>query len=600
MIITRIDVKGEGKETATLKFKKGLNVIAGASNTGKSYIVECLQFIFGSSRVPKKIKESKGYTSVEVSFQNSDNTTFVLARDLSDGADITCTKIDEDNLKTVLKPNHTGAKNLSDFMLEKIGLKDRVLVKGITNLNHISLTLRVLEKIFLVDETRIISSNSPLGTGQYSEKTQELALFRSLITGLDDAKIKELKARKTSKSSLANEITRLEEFLEKFLSIDDDIDSSKLDSTLESLELAYERIEEELKNLISSNGMLIKSRNESLQALEGLYKKKVDNDALIVRFGQLRDKYMSDKERLDANSESASYLIKQEEFNCPICGSDMPNDNDLDIHKIVVSNKAEVSKIDKNVDGLDELIQEIFIENKRFKKEISLLTLNVEEADDKLGSEIADKLKINNSILKDIGVERANFRSQKEAVSRRDNVISEIGRLTVEHDALSDEYEIPDFSKEAKEFAQVVSEILTRWDFPEARNVSFDNVDRDISIGDSPRAHFGKGMRAICFSAFLLGLMKKLKDMDNHPGFVILDSPLTSYKEGDSLEEGDERVADLTYAFYRDLCDNYQDSQIILLDNREPEEDLHSRMKYVHFSKNEKIGRYGFFPVEGK
>ena len=107
-------------------------------------------------------------------------------------------------------------------------------------------------------------------------------------------------------------------------------------------------------------------------------------------------------------------------------------------------------------------------------------------------------------------------------------------------------------------------------------------------------------MRAICFSAFLLGLMKKLKELDNHPGFVILDSPLTSYKEGDSLEDGDERVADLTYAFYRDLCDNYQDSQIILLDNREPEENLHSKMKYIHFSRNEKIGRYGFFPVVTK
>lgn len=104
-------------------------------------------------------------------------------------------------------------------------------------------------------------------------------------------------------------------------------------------------------------------------------------------------------------------------------------------------------------------------------------------------------------------------------------------------------------------------------------------------------------MRAICFSAFLLGLMIKLKKLENHPGFVVLDSPLTSYKEGDILDDGDEKVADLAYSFYSDLCDNYENSQIILFDNREPEEHLHSRMRYIHFSRNEKIGRYGFFPL---
>lgn len=600
MIIDRIDVKGEGKETATIELKKGLNVIAGASNTGKSYIVECLQFIFGASSAPKRINESKGYTSVEVSFQENDGTTFILARELRDGAEVTCIEVDKDNLKTVLKPKHTGKNNLSEFLLKKIGLNDRVLVKGTKDLNYISLTLRVLEKIFLVDEARIISSDSPLGTGQYGEKTQELALLRSLITGLDDAEIKELKTRRKSKLSLSNEILRLEEFLEKFLFVDSEFNSAEVGNALEALEESYERIEEELNELISSNSSLVNSRKESIKELEALHGKKADNDALIVRFKQLKDKYISDRERLEANSESASYLIKQEELNCPICGSGMPQDNEFDINKILASNRAEISKIDTNVSGLDKLIEEIVIETESFGGSISELNSRIEEVDNILNSKITDKLKLSNRILKDIGIERANYRRQKEAIDRRESVISEIGRLQIEHDAISDEYQVPDFSKEANEFAKIISGILTRWDFPGGASVSFNKESRDIIIGESPRAHFGKGMRAVCFSAFVLGLMKKLKELDNHPGFLILDSPLTSYKEGDSLEDGDEMVADLTYAFYRDLCDNYQDSQIILLENREPEEDLHIRMNYIHFSRNEKIGRYGFFPVISK
>lgn len=359
MIIERIDVKGNGKETATVELQKGLNVIAGGSNTGKSYIVECIQFILGASTVPKPIEQSKGYTSVEVTFKDNDETTFILSRDLKKNAKITCREVDSDNLETVLQPNHKGKKNLSGFMLSKFGLQNRTLVAGVKNLNHITLTLRVLEKAFLVDEKRIISSDSPLGTGQYGERVQELALLRSLVTGLDDTDIKELKARRKSKNFLTSEISKLEEFLEKFLAINSDVDVEDLDKDLDNLEELYEKIEEELKELISSNGGLVGSRNEALKELKEIGRKKTDNDALIIRFQQLKDKYISDKERLEANSESAAYLKKQEELNCPICGSDIPEDSDLDINQIVASNKAEISKIDTKAEGLDNLINEI-------------------------------------------------------------------------------------------------------------------------------------------------------------------------------------------------------------------------------------------------
>ena len=60
MIITKIEVKGEGKEPAIVKLTKGLNVISGASDTGKSYIFQCVQFILGAEKAPKSIDEAKG------------------------------------------------------------------------------------------------------------------------------------------------------------------------------------------------------------------------------------------------------------------------------------------------------------------------------------------------------------------------------------------------------------------------------------------------------------------------------------------------------------------------------------------------------------
>ena len=151
------------------------------------------------------------------------------------------------------------------------------------------------------------------------------------------------------------------------------------------------------------------------------------------------------------------------------------------------------------------------------------------------------------------------------------------------------------------EFGNEISKILKRWDFPNGDKAIFDIAARDVVIDGKPRSHYGKGYRAICFSSILLGLMQYLFPKGHHPGFVILDSPLTTYKKQDENQEDSNNEAflanNLIYAFYRDLCDYYSDKQVIVLDNQEPDEDLYSSMNYIHFSGNHSIGRYGFFPT---
>jgi hypothetical protein len=184
---------------------------------------------------------------------------------------------------------------------------------------------------------------------------------------------------------------------------------------------------------------------------------------------------------------------------------------------------------------------------------------------------------------------------------KRQEVFKEIGRLQAEYDDIRDTYQIDDFSKDANELSKKIAEILVRWDFPNGNKASFDLGSRDIVIDGKPRSHFGKGYRAICFSAIVLGLMEFLYPKGRHPGFIILDSPLTTYKKQDeSLITDNVEICltnNLIYAFYRDLCDFYKDKQIIVLDNQEPYEDLYPCMNYIHFSGNEDVGRYGFFPL---
>ena len=95
--------------------------------------------------------------------------------------------------------------------------------------------------------------------------------------------------------------------------------------------------------------------------------------------------------------------------------------------------------------------------------------------------------------------------------------------------------------------------------------------------------------------------MNLLKLSGRHPGFVVLDSPLTTYKEGDEEpeDERDEVPGDLIYAFYSDIAESFTDTQVIIFENKEPDPSVIPKLNYQHFTKSRSSGRYGFFPLRG-
>jgi len=605
MIIRKLEIKGAGKKSAIVDLKSGLNVIAGASDTGKSYITKCFQFIFGAEDPPKSIEQVNGYTHLEVTFEeNVGSSRFMLTRELKQKSDVVCKKIDKDNLPTILKPSHKGSPNLSNFFLGQFGLDGKVLVKGTESMKHVTLTMRIMEKVLLVDEERIISENSPLGKGQNTEKTQELSFLKTLLTGEDDSGILNAKKEKQSKTALRQKLENLENFLSQFFPKEDDVESTlpELDGALELLESSYERAEKELNELIVQNRELLVERNRLRSETNKLSRSITDDTSLLDRFFALREKYLSDRERLEAHSEATSYIEQQKIVNCPVCGNDFTQDDELDVDIILQSNASEISKIDLHLQDLESTIASVGQTVDKSKKILRNYLEEVHRIDSLLSEDIGTKLNENRSLLQDLDRARSGFRNKRDQEAKRQEILGEIGNLQVAYDEISDVYALGDFTEELRELSQKIADILVRWDFPGGKDTTFDANTRDIAVDGKPRSHYGKGYRAICFSAVILGLMDYLVPKGRHPGFVILDSPLTTYrKQDESADSENEEIYlanNLIYAFYRDLCDFYDNQQIIVLDNQEPDEDLHLKMNYIHFSHNEKIGRYGFFPVD--
>ena len=63
--IERMSVVGPGVVAAEVDFEDGLNVVAGASDTGKSYLCSLVDFVFGASTPPRVLEQAKGYRATK-------------------------------------------------------------------------------------------------------------------------------------------------------------------------------------------------------------------------------------------------------------------------------------------------------------------------------------------------------------------------------------------------------------------------------------------------------------------------------------------------------------------------------------------------------
>lgn len=153
------------------------------------------------------------------------------------------------------------------------------------------------------------------------------------------------------------------------------------------------------------------------------------------------------------------------------------------------------------------------------------------------------------------------------------------------------------------EFAQTVSSVLSEWQFPGSRHVSFDDTTFDLRIDGKLRRDNGKGVRAITHAAFKVGLLLFCQERQlPHPGFLVLDTPLLTYRDPLSsrhgaLSEDDEpiRNTSLKDFFFEHLAAHSTQSQFVVIENVDLPEGIESLAKVQTFTSDPVSGRVGLF-----
>lgn len=607
--IRKILLRGTDLQDALVEFAPGANVLAGESDTGKSYLVQCMDFILGADKL-KFLKEGSQYKNLFVEFQNSKSEFLTLVRALNGGKlKVYRSSIDElSGNGEVVDPKRSGKSARADVtstILPFAGIADAQLRKNVHGKTQ-RLTVRTLAPFFLIGEVAIIDEYSPvLGRPGY-DKTALKRTLSYLLTGADDKDVVATEANEVIKTRLKAKLEVVGDLLaplkERYervelaeIEVSEDTTDERIDRLSEELN-SYARIQEAVQQRVQDlRQVRIKAESQLLGIGE-----------LQVRYSLLDERYASDLQRLDFITEGAHFINALQDVNCPLCDHMMVGHEHItsDILPLRKSAIAEASKIKahrrdlaKAISDIDAKRDSVHLMKEDANSEISALQQQLNE---QIVPKISEAMRLYEASVEKRAdrevarLDRDRWLSLVKLKSELESEIAASGESKQSWDGIS--------SFVLRAFCEEIESVLLEWAWSKNPRVEFDEKEYDIIVDGQPRNSHGKGVRAILYSAFTIGLLRYCINKGRpHPGVVIIDSPLTSFKKkaAKDIPGADGEVsAGIEAAFWDSLKHVSKEVQIIVIENKEPPADVAVEVHYEWFAgKDAKDGeRAGLIP----
>ena len=419
---------GPQRESATIGFRGGLNVICGASETGKSFIVEVIDFMLGARTPLRDIPERAGFDRVRMPIISEGWPTLGLERSTEGGN----FRVHEEELldgepttrSRTLRHQHRASRGdtLSYALLERVGLTSKRLRKnryGETS----SLSFRNLARLCVVTEEEIQRRGSPLLSGQYTQRTVEYSVLKLLLTGTDDSALVSTTEARTGQQLVGGKLELLDEMigeLEGEIS-EEGLDQAELLQQLELLEGEIGRQNEALSEVQARLDDILARRAAAAGEIKRRRDRMAEIDGLSSRFELLDRHYQSDLRRLEAIHESGAMFVHLERGSCPLCGAEPNNqhfesDCDGNVEALVAAANAEMEKVRLLDRELGDTLAALQQERTQIDAELPGLGEQYDELDTRLAEVAAPEVKS----------ERASY---YELVSERVEVVQSVRKF---------------------------------------------------------------------------------------------------------------------------------------------------------------------------
>lgn len=595
---------GMGRETASVVFDPRLTIVYGASDTGKSFVTESIDYMLGARKL-SLIPEAEGYSQILLGIALPDASVITLMRAPESGR----VSVFEDDVRDlvyrspdlVLSAQHSPrtTRNLSRYLMERIGLDGALLATNDAGATKLA-GFRDLLHLCLISETRMVSKVSPvLRTSGTSGQTAHKSALKLLLTGAGEqpspSGLNQAQRRvHKGKISLLDELIL---GLQRQLA-SREANQSQLQQQLRRLLEHQDTRAQSLRDVTRRHAQAASDRATLSVALARYAQRLAETDDLLGRFELLRAQYESDLARLGMVSEAGSLLGYFRSGPCVFCGAEPHHQQaghdameTTALHQAVT---AESTKTRTLLADLLVTIEDLRSQRAYVAEDQAVHAALAEQAD----AEIARIEREELSPLQDEVAEVMATRSRLEnelGLHARIEELEDVRAQLVSEEAQpggQPSRGIP--AATLTGFDRAIERTLDAWRV-RREEVSYDQYTAELYVGDRSRSGHGKGMRAVLHAAFTTALADYcLEHRRSHPGFIVLDSPLVTFREP-GVREADLRQS-VPEHFYRHLLSTFR-GQAIVVENTDPPSDVLDQGQVYMFSREAHGQRFGFFPL---
>lgn len=585
--IEKIIVTGSGKTDSIIELSNGVNIIYGPSNTGKTYMVKCIDYMFGSEREPIDI--STGYQYIKIIVRTQCGTITMSRKIGENKIEVSSNDNNVPSGKYATKASRTNYdKTINSVWLSLIGINDLHLVISNENYKKQILSWRTFSHMFMLTETKIISEYSAILSGRDTSNTAVIASLIFLLSGQDFAETetkdtKEIKEAKKNavKAYINKELFRLSERNQELL--------AQLKEN-PNIDIAVE-IEKIMAEISTNEKRINSSIEENQKILAQLYEKNEnlsECNVLLNRYDELTTQYDADLKRLNFIVDGEANLNASFSTHCPFCDGEVvvkKNQNYID------AAKSDYKKIKLQAKDLESASKELRSEKLSLEQEIGTL--------------MAKKKSIEELIEKELKPQVFNLKEKlsayKDAIERQKEIdilkkLSEQKTADMIENDTDEESELKFKVKEHLDYSFInelsngIKSFLENCNYDNLLSVIFDKANMDIVINGKKKSSNGKGYNAYFNSVVAIVLSRYMESKAKYsPDFLVLDSPILSLKEKETKKPSET----MRNTLFENIVDNQKGIQTIVIENEIPEIN-YKDANIIHFTKEKNNGRYGF------
>lgn len=595
---------------------RSLSIIAGEISTGKTAVLEFIDYCLGQSHHPTYVEVERQARSAQLELDLGDRT-FVIERPLF--ADEGAAWLHECSLFELDQPHPTrkvpvdpagDSKTLNWLLLVNSGLEGVVLkeapTKASSDIDPLSfrdvMWLAFLHSDRLAKRHLLHESGVPM-------KRLKLKQLIEVIFGIHDQQLAAMSARirllEQERTDQQAEIASLQTFLKE----QEVADEAEVRKALEQAHLELEPLEEKLESVTgqmratSDFADSVRKRYSRLRQQAGTASARVrDRESLLRRLLPLRAQYAEDERKLVFFSEAQQLLDPMAVKVCPSCLVELAEEPGIEAGKCTLCHsaveqseepidveaeraaiRARLRAINRYVEAVEE---ELTSEKARYDRVSAEETDAQGQLDSDLSEQIAPFVAERDELVSQIATKKAEIGDLGrqlgwlEGVARRSAELATVQARIEELRAEAKELEEERPSRDAvvKDLTRRFRELLADFGFPKLKDPEPPYLDNDFVPHVRGRRYDkigSPGAVTLVADAWELAIFERAIELGRpHPGFLMIDSPQTHLKptEGQPKDEFTEpEIGERLWAHIAKWSEEGGvEAQLIVVDHRPP------------------------------